>query len=89
MRLDRGLVGVWRELPRLLGGLFGELDDRLDDLLARAVGEHDGAEHHSSDSSLASDSTIITASRVPATTRSSSPSAICGLGRVEDIFAVA
>ena len=33
----------------------------------------------SSDSSLASDSTIITASRVPATTRSRSPSAICWL----------
>src|SRR6185437_3651053 len=43
--LDRRLVGRLRQLPRLLGGLLGELDDRLDHLLALAVGEHDGAEH--------------------------------------------
>ena len=45
LRLDRGLVGGWGELPRLLGGLLGELDDRVDHRLHRAVGEHDGAEH--------------------------------------------
>jgi hypothetical protein len=33
------------ELPGLLGGLFGEADDRLADLLASLVAEHDGAEH--------------------------------------------
>ncbi len=33
-------------LARLLGGPLGELDDRLDDGLERAVAEHDGAEHH-------------------------------------------
>ena len=43
--LDRVLVGALSELPRLLGGLLGELDDRCDHLLDRAVGEHDRAEH--------------------------------------------
>ena len=32
--LDRGLVVAGGELPRVLGGLLGELDDRLADLLA-------------------------------------------------------
>ena len=43
--LDRGLVRRGGELPRVLGGLFGEVDDRLADLLRCRVGEHDGAEH--------------------------------------------
>ena len=43
--LDRGLVVALRELPRVLGGLFGEGDDRLADVLAGLVAEHDGAEH--------------------------------------------
>ena len=42
----------------------------------------------SSDSSLASDSTIITASRVPATTRSRSAFGDLRLARVEDVLAV-
>ena len=33
------------ELARLLGGLLGELDDRVDHRLEAAVAEHDGAEH--------------------------------------------
>ena len=36
------LVG---DFPRLLGGLLGEVDDRVDDLLARVVREHHRAEH--------------------------------------------
>ena len=43
--LDRVLVGDLGELPRLLGGLLGELDDRFDHRLHFAVGEHDRAEH--------------------------------------------
>ena len=34
-----------REVARLLGGDFGELDDRVDDRLEALVAEHDGAEH--------------------------------------------
>ena len=33
------------ELARLLGGLLGEIDDRVDDRLEVAVAEHHGAEH--------------------------------------------
>src|SRR5690606_36934195 len=33
------------EVARLLGGYFGELDDRVDDRLEALVAEHDGAEH--------------------------------------------
>ena len=40
-----GHVGLRGHVPRILGGLLGELDDRVDHLLALAVGEHDGAEH--------------------------------------------
>ena len=43
--LDRRLVGGGSELPRLLGGLLGELDDRVDHRLHAAVGEHDGVQH--------------------------------------------
>ena len=75
-----GLLGVaGSELPRILGGLFGQLDDAFADFWRWGVGEHDGAEHDVFRSSLASDSTIITASSVPATTRSRSPSATCVL----------
>ena len=34
------------QLARLLGGLLGELDDRLDHRLEMPVAEHHGAEHH-------------------------------------------
>ena len=34
------------EVARLLGGLLGEPDDRLDDRLEMLVAEHHGAEHH-------------------------------------------
>ncbi len=34
------------EFARLLGGHFGELDDRVDHRLEALVAEHDGAEHH-------------------------------------------
>ena len=62
--LDRGLVVAGGELPRLLGGLLGELDDRFADLLrSRAWANMTAPSMTSSDSSLASDSTIITASR--------------------------
>ena len=42
--LDRGLVGG-DELARLLGGLFGEADDRLDHRLERGVARHHRLEH--------------------------------------------
>ena len=45
LRLGLGAVVEQVELPRVLGGLFGEADDRLADLLAGFVGEHDRAEH--------------------------------------------
>ena len=38
-------VGLFGHRPRFLGGLFGELDDCLDDFLARIMREQDGAEH--------------------------------------------
>ena len=34
------------DVAGLLGGRFGELDDRLDDRLEVPVAEHHGAEHH-------------------------------------------
>ena len=34
------------EVARLLGGLFGQADDRLDHRLEMLVAEHHGAEHH-------------------------------------------
>ena len=43
--LHLGLVVLDLEFPRLLGSLFGELDDRFDDVLRCLVREHDGAEH--------------------------------------------
>ncbi len=39
------LVSGVREVARLLGGLLGELDDRLDHRLEVPVAEHHGAEH--------------------------------------------
>ena len=42
--LERGVVGD-REVARLLRGLLGELDDRLDHRLEMPVAEHHGAEH--------------------------------------------
>ncbi len=42
--LDRGLVDGF-ELARLLGGLFGEADDRLDHRLERGVARHHRLEH--------------------------------------------
>ena len=42
--LERGIVGH-RELARLLRGLLGEPDDRLDHRLEMPVAEHHGAEH--------------------------------------------
>ncbi len=39
------LVVLDLEFPRLLGCLLGQLDDRLDHLLALAMREHHGAEH--------------------------------------------
>jgi hypothetical protein len=38
------LSAGWK-VARLLGGLLGELDDRVDHRLEAAVAEHDGAEH--------------------------------------------
>jgi hypothetical protein len=72
-----------------LAAVLGQLDDRVDHRLEPSVGEHHGASMTSSDSSLASDSTISTPSAVPATTRSSL--ARFGQlvdGRVEDVLAV-
>ena len=43
--LQRGIVGDL-VIARLLRGLLGELDDRLDHRLEMPVAEHDGAEHH-------------------------------------------
>ncbi len=46
-RLDLGGLGLGRrQIPRLLRGRLGKLDDRLDHRLDRLVAEHDGAEHH-------------------------------------------
>ena len=45
LRLGGREVGLLGHVPGILGGLLGELDDRLDHLLALAMGEHDGAEH--------------------------------------------
>ena len=42
--LERLVVGD-DEVARLLGGVFGELDDRLDHRLEMPVAEHHGAEH--------------------------------------------
>src|SRR3546814_2148761 len=39
------LIGLGREFPRLLGGLLGEIDDRVDHRLARAMREHHRTEH--------------------------------------------
>ena len=44
---DLGDIGrqiVGREIAGVLGGMFGQFDDRLDDRLEAAVGEHDTAE---------------------------------------------
>ena len=43
--LDGGIVDR-HEVARLLGGLLGEADDRLDHRLEALVPHHDGAEHH-------------------------------------------
>ena len=43
--LDLGVLGGL-EVARLLGGLLGEADDRLDHRLEVLVAEHHGAEHH-------------------------------------------
>ncbi len=43
--LQRAEIVALGHFPRILGGLFGQLDDRVDDLLARFMGEQDGAEH--------------------------------------------
>ena len=59
------------EVARLLGGLLGQLDDRVDHRLEAAWPNMTAPSMTSSESSLASDSTISTASAVPATTRSS------------------
>ena len=42
--LDRRIVDG-RDVARLLGGLLGQLDDRIDHRLEMAVAEHHGAEH--------------------------------------------
>ena len=39
-------MSITVELARLLRGLLGELDDRLDHRLEMPVAEHHGAEHH-------------------------------------------
>jgi hypothetical protein len=65
------------EVERLLGGVLGEFDDRLDHRLHLAVREHQRLDHAVLGSSCASDSTIIRASWVPATTRSRSVVFIC------------
>ncbi len=44
--LDRLLVVADLQLPRVLRGLLGQVDDRVDDLLRCLVREHDGAQHH-------------------------------------------
>ena len=44
LRLEVGIVAD-RQLPHVLGGLLGELDDRVDDLLRCVVREHDRPEH--------------------------------------------
>ena len=67
---QRGM-DIFRHGTRLLRRLLGQADDGVDGVLHLAVAEHHGAEHDVFESSWASDSTIITASRVPATTRSS------------------
>src|SRR6185437_6135264 len=46
--LTLDLFGFWRgrrQIPGILGGLFRELDDRLQHRLELLVAEHDGAEH--------------------------------------------
>ena len=69
--VERAVVGGV-EVEGLLGGVLGQLDDRVDHRLDAARGRTSRRRASSSSvSSLASDSTIITASRVPATTRSS------------------
>src|SRR6185436_7692162 len=64
------------QLARLLCRLFSQLDDGIDHGLEVPVAEHQAPSMTSSLSSFASDSTISTASWVPATTRSSWLSAI-------------
>ncbi len=44
-RLDVALVGD-DEIARLLGGFFGQLDDRVDHRLEAAMAGHDGLQHH-------------------------------------------
>ena len=86
-RLDLGLVGD-DEFARLLRGLFGEADDRVDNRLEAAWPAMTAASMVSSESSLASDSTISTASPVPATTRSSVEVLHLLDGRIDLQFAV-
>ena len=42
---QRGIVFTGVKFPRILGSLFSQLDDRLDDFAASIMREHDGAEH--------------------------------------------
>ena len=73
------LVGVELDVPRLLGRGLGELDDRLITGWKCLWPNMTASSIVASGSSLASDSTIITASCVPATTRSSALSAISSI----------
>src|SRR3546814_8331602 len=43
--LGGGQIALFGHVPGILGSLFGQLHDRLDDLLARVVREQHGAEH--------------------------------------------
>ena len=86
--LGRGLGVAGGELPRLLGGLFGEVDDRFADLLRRRWANMTAPSMSSSDSSLASDSTIITASRRAGDDEVEIAFGDLLLGRVEDVLAI-
>ena len=44
--LGGGLVRALGQLPRVLGGLLGQVDDRVDHVLRRLVREHHRAQHH-------------------------------------------
>ena len=84
---DRLLLrAVFGQRPRLLGALLGQVDDGVDDVLELGAPNMTAPSMTSSDSSLASDSTISTPSAVPATTRSSCEFGSWSSGRVQHVL---